>query len=82
MKGIIAESNPARGLVAIQTPGGYSIFENQSGSSFEMGDQVQWSNETSMGDTTLRNLSQEFSTEVYFQNHYVSHEQLRQQLLM
>lgn len=82
MKGIIAAANPQRGMVAVQTPNGYSVFENLSGAEFENGDQVQWEGDTSLGDTPLRNLSQGYSTTVYFQNHWVPPNQLKQQLLM
>ena len=82
MKGTIREINQIRGMVAVLTEeGNFSIFELLGGDIVEVGDEVQWKNDTGLGSEILTNLSRSESYEVYFQNHHVQKSQLRQQLL-
>lgn len=81
MNGQIAKMNLARGMVAVNTPHGYSIFEMLSENEFQVGDEVRWEDDVSHGDTLLVNESQGFSCVVYFQVHHVPASQLDQQLL-
>jgi hypothetical protein len=81
MRGTIYEINQNRGMVAILTENGdFSIFELLGGDPIEKGDKVHWENDTGLGPEDLTNLSQGRSFEVYFQNHHVPKNQLRQQL--
>ena len=83
MRGAIHGLNPGRGMVAIKTENGdFSVFENLNDSEFEVGDEVSWPNDTGLGDEPLTNHTQAYRTSVYFQNHHVHANQLRQQLLM
>jgi hypothetical protein len=82
MKGIIKRINASRGMVAVFTEdGSYSVFELLGGDSVEIGDVVSWKNSTGLGGEKITNHSQGQQFEVYFQNHYVHPDQLRQQLL-
>lgn len=70
-------------MVAVQTTNGdYSVFELLSSDPVEPGDEVQWSQDTSIGSTQLINITQRKTYEVYFQNHWVTKNQLRKQLLI
>ena len=82
MRGTINEINQNRGMVAILTENDdFSIFELLGGDPIEKSDKVHWENDTGLGRENLTNLSQGISYEVYFQNHHVPKNQLRQQLL-
>jgi len=82
MKGTIYEINHNRSMVAVRTEeGDFSIFELISGDIVEVGDEVQWQNDTGLGSEILNNLTRRNRYEVYFQNHHVLEPQLRQQLL-
>lgn len=82
MNGEVYEINQNRGMVAVRTENGdFSVFELLGEDPIEVGDQVSWKDDTSLGSTLLRNNKQETSYEVYFQNHWVSKNQLRVQLL-
>lgn len=81
MEGTIAEINHRRGMVAVLTDSGYSIFELLDSSNCEAGDEVSWKDDTALGGEVVTNRTQGWRSEVYFQNHYVSKHQLRQQLL-
>ena len=82
MSGQVYEINESRGMVAIRTENGdFSVFELLGGDPVEIGDEVSWQDDTSLGSTRLRNITQGSSYEVYFQNHWVSKNQLRVQLL-
>ncbi|MGO8704909.1 MAG: hypothetical protein ACLQVA_13930 [Candidatus Brocadiia bacterium] len=83
MTGTIYRINPQRGMVAILTEtDGFSVFELLSEIPLEIGDEVKWEPDTSCGRTHLVNITKHRTDEVYFQNHWVSAEQLRQQLLL
>ncbi len=83
MKGTIYMINLHRGMVAVQTENGdFSVFELLANNPVEKGDEVQWKDDTSLGSTMLMNLTQRQTYEVYFQNHWVSSSQLKQQLLI
>ncbi len=82
MKGTIFKINHRRGMVAILTENGdFSIFELLGGDPVEEGDEVSWKNDTGLGSEQLRNITQQETYEVFFQNHWVSKNQLSQQLL-
>lgn len=81
MTGYVAEINHGRGMVAIDTSHGYSIFELMGGDEFEVGDEVSWVEDTVLGSAYVTNRTRNERCEVYFQNHWVSKGQLRQQLL-
>jgi hypothetical protein len=82
MKGTIFKINHNRGMVAVLTENGdFSIFELLGGDPAEEGDEVYWKNDTGLGSEQLRNITQEETFEVYFQNHWVSNNQLSRQLL-
>ena len=82
MKGVIKHINAPRGMVAVLTEdGSYSVFELLGGNSIEIGDVVSWKNDTGLGGEQITNHTQNERFEVYFQNHYVHQNQLRQQLL-
>lgn len=81
MKGVITNINSQRGMVAIKTENGdYSIFELLSNDKVVIGDQVEWTDDTSLGDTTLKNKTQGIAFIVYFQNHNVNQSILNTQL--
>lgn len=82
MEGSIYEINPTRGMVAVLTEhGDFSIFEILGDDPVEKGDEVRWENDTGLGSEMLTNVTQRETYEVYFQNHWVSTNQLKQQLL-
>ena len=82
MKGTIFRINPKRGMIAILTQNGdYSVFENTSSEEFEIGDEVSWRNDTGMGFQKITNLTSNFTTEVCFENHWISKSNLSTQLL-
>lgn len=68
-------------MVAVSTEEGYSIFELLGSDSVEVEDLVSWQDDTCLGHTILKNIWQEETFEVYFQNHHVSQSQLNKQLL-
>ncbi len=82
MKGTITQINRIRGMVAVATESdGYSVFELLGGDSVELGDAVSWKDDTALGSEVLTNHTQGERYEVYFQNHHVNQQLLRQQLL-
>lgn len=81
MTGTITAMNPGRGMVAVKTDGGYSIFELTGGDEFEIGDKVSWQDDTALGSEYIMNHTRREQVEVFFQNHYVPPDQLRAQLL-
>ncbi|MCX5805895.1 MAG: hypothetical protein NT010_07495 [Proteobacteria bacterium] len=83
MKGTIIAINERRGMVGVQTENDdFSVFELLGGDSIEVGDEVSWKDDTSLGSTTLTNITDGSCFEVFFQNHWVPKNQLRQQLMM
>jgi hypothetical protein len=83
MTGIVFAINHNRGMVAVKTEDcDFSVFELLGDDSVELGDEVSWKDDTSLGSTWLRNVTQEETFEVFFQDHWVPEGQLRQQLLM
>ena len=82
MRGIVHHINQQRGMVAVLTEHGYSIFEVVGGDNVEVGDSVSWQDDTALGSEVLSNHTQGERYEVYFQNHHVHQSQLRQQLLI
>jgi hypothetical protein len=83
MRGQVFAMNPRRGMVAIETEGhGFTIIELLSDDDIEIGDEMSWSDDTGLGSETYRNITKGTRMDVYVQNHWVSKNQLRQQLLM
>lgn len=83
MNGVIAKINPHRRMVGVKTENGdYSIFELLSGDELNVGDHVEWSNETIPGDAVIKNKTASTAFAVYFQNHHVSQAILNAQLLI
>lgn len=82
MSGVISHHNPQKGMVAVKTDTGYSIFELMVDMEYEIGDMVSWQPDTACGDTIIKNLTKNRVAKVYFQNHWVHPNQLRQQLLI
>lgn len=81
MRGQVRAINPARGIVAIETPGGFTIIE-LAGDEVELGDVLAWEDATALGGETYYNVTQGQVIEVYVQNHHVPRARLRQQLLL
>lgn len=82
-KGKVAAINAARGMVAIETEdGGYTIIELLSDWELTVGDSMRWSDGYGLGGQMYENLSAGTRCEVYVQNHDVSRENVRQQLMM
>ena len=82
MKGHVADINWQRGMVGVLTENGdYSIFELLGEDTIEVGDEVYWRNDTSLGNESLKNVTKNVSFDVYFQNHHVTKSGLRKQLL-
>ena len=80
MQGQVKEINRGRGMVAVLTSDGYSIFELIGGEQIEIDDIVSWRSSTSLGSELLTNHTQNEKYEVYFQNHHVPAVQVRGQL--
>lgn len=82
MRGTIAKINQKRGMVAVKTERlDFSIFELLGSDSVEIGDQVEWRDDASLGDTALENKTRGSRFQVYFQNHQVGPAILDKQLL-
>jgi molecular chaperone DnaK (HSP70) len=81
MNGTVEQLNPSRGMVAVRTDEGYSIVE-LLGDEVEVGEVLAWSGSTPLGGETIRNLTRGCNLNVFFQNHHVSHSDLRSQLLL
>lgn len=82
MKGTVYQINQRRSMVAVLTENDdFSIFE-LFGDDVQIGDAVSWNGSTPLGGGRVANHTQGRQFDVYFQNHYVSKGQLRQQLLL
>lgn len=82
MNGVIAKINPHRGMVGVKTENGdFSVFELLSGDEVNIGDHVEWSNDTVLGDAVIKNKTSGTAFAVYFQNHHVNQTILNAQLL-
>ena len=82
MNGIIIDINQKRGMVAVQTQTeGISVFEMLSDDNFELSDEVSWSEDKPLGDCDIRNITKDEIGSVYFQNHWVSKDVLKKQML-
>ncbi|MFH0782361.1 MAG: hypothetical protein V2B20_10490 [Pseudomonadota bacterium] len=82
MKGTIYKINHHRGMVAVLTENGdFSVFELLGDDPVEEGDEIYWKNDTGLGGEIIKNTTQNEEYEVYFQNHWVLKNQLKQQLL-
>ena len=71
MRGIITEINTRRGMASVKTDNGFSIFELLSQENINVGDELEWSTDT-LGDCKVKNITQDESIAVYFQNHSVA----------
>ncbi|MGQ0640957.1 MAG: hypothetical protein ACT4P6_09355 [Gemmatimonadaceae bacterium] len=81
MRAEICVINEARGMVAALTEhGDYSIFECVSGD-VAVGDEVSWSGASPLGHTEIAVVGRGRKVVVHFENHHVSHQMLRAQLL-
>ena len=68
-------------VAALTENGDFSIFE-LFGDDVSVGDAVSWAGSTPLGGGTITNHTQQRQFSAYFQNHHVSQNQLRQQLLL
>ena len=82
MKGKVYAINRTRGMIAIKTSEGYSIFELLGNEEIKEGDEIEWKDDTPLGSEQIMNLNSGESFEVYFQNHRVNEANLRKQLLL
>ncbi|WP_234053652.1 MULTISPECIES: hypothetical protein [unclassified Xanthobacter] len=81
-KGTVVAKNPQRGMVALDTEDdGYTIIELLVDWDLEMGDVLTWQNGYGLGLETYVNVTKGTRAQVYVQNHGVSREAVRQQLL-
>ena len=81
MKGTISEINFKANQVAVSTENGdFSIFELLSQSEVEVGDEVEWLENNPLGHGLIKNLNSNEEIEVFFQNHWVSKDNLHKQL--
>ena len=81
MQGQVVQINQRCGMVAVLTDGdGYSVVE-LTGDDLDVGDVLRWSSDHPLGFGKVNNLTRNAVIEVIFQNHCVSKEHLRQQLL-
>lgn len=82
MRGTVADINHQRGMVGVRTEmGDHSVFELLGEDEIHVGDKVSWTDDTANGDEMLTNHTTGHRFTVYFQNHWVTASQLRQQLL-
>ena len=82
-RGVVGAINPAMWMVSVLTEDdGFTIIELLSEDDFETGDVLAWGDDYGMGHTNYRNVTKDFVTEVYVQNHGVPLSHLRQQLLI
>lgn len=81
LTGIVVAINPKRGMVAVRTSGGYSIFEMLGDDPPEKGDQIKWDGSKPLGGETVYNVTQDIGYDVFFQNHDVSKKLVHRQLL-
>jgi hypothetical protein len=81
--GTVAAINPARGMVAIATEDdGFTIIELLSDWNIELGDSIVWANGYGLGPEVYENRTKGTREKVCVQNHAVSSDSLRQQLLL
>jgi hypothetical protein len=81
MSGTVTQVNPGRAMVAVRTDNAdYSVFEVIGGEEFEIGDNVSWREDTPLGGHQVVNRRTGERADVYFQNHYMSAQQVLQQL--
>lgn len=82
MEGVVFKINWQRGMVAIKTEtDDFSIIELLGDGTIEEGDEVYWEDHTTLGGDVIKNVTQCCELDVYFQNHYVTANNLKQQLL-
>jgi len=82
MKGKIFEINQKRGMVAVLTESeNFSIFEILTYDNFEIDDEVSWTENHPLGDCKIKNLTKNEMFIAYFQNHWITKDNLRKQML-
>lgn len=82
MHGEVYAINVSRGMAAVKTDeAGFTIIELFD-DDLEIGDKLRWRDDTGLGDQKYFNATQECQMHVYAQNHWISHNQLSQQLLI
>lgn len=76
MKGKVHKINKARAMAAILTANAYSIIEFSSPDDFKLNDEVEWSVDDVLGNSKIRNLTENRVQDVYFQNHNITEKNL------
>lgn len=71
MRGVVRHFNIGRGLVAVETDSGFSVFGLLGPPHFAMGDVVSWASPTAGGPTELTNVTRGGAAAVDFRNHWV-----------
>ncbi|HEX2837099.1 MAG TPA: hypothetical protein VHN77_03120 [Phycisphaerales bacterium] len=79
--GPVTHINPQRAMIAVAVEGnGFTIIE-LIGDEVEIGDALSWTESMPLGGGKVYSNHQRRWLDVYFQNHAVNPDQLRQQLL-
>jgi hypothetical protein len=82
MTGKVCGINPLRGLVAIVAEqGGCTIIELLGDDPIELGDAIEWDNDTAVGEELYRNHTRRIRLWVDVRRHDLPRTQVRQQLL-
>ena len=82
MKGTISNINWNRGMIAVLTESeDYSVFELLSEENIDIGDEVSWHENHPLGDCKITNHTKNEIIEIYFQDHWVTNQNLRRRLL-
>ncbi len=80
--GTVHATNPTRDRIAIATGRNeFTIIEAKT-TAFEVGDRVEWQNDSALGPETYRNLTKGTAIPVNVQNHWVRPQQVREQLFL
>ena len=80
--GTVHASNPTRQMIAIATGRNEFTIVKGDPKSFDIGDRIEWTNDSSLGPETYRNLTKGTSVSVDVQNHWVRPQQVKEQLLL
>jgi hypothetical protein len=76
MKGIVKQIEPRKGWVAIETKEDFAVFELLGGDVVEVDHEIQWDASHPLGHAQVMNLSTGKRFEVYFQEHWISRQNL------
>jgi hypothetical protein len=83
MKGVVHSINRNRGMVAIKTDDhGFTIIELLADERIDVGDCMEWINDTGCGHQKYTNHTKCAAMEVHVQNHWVNTEHVKEQLLL